>query len=1227
MTSDEKTEGMGGPGWSGALAFRGLVLLLACFALYFGPRVVRGEVLLPHTGAPEAGVGADSLEGLSWWYLDVAALYVPETAVHLDPNRVGWLATWTPHNGLGRPLFHVGFGPAFLLARAVALFTSDPFVHYSWMASLSVILSGLFAYGYLMARRLHPAACLGAALALSIGPLYPTWPMIPLVQWGFAWAFGALFATEIWCQRRSYFSLVAVAFAVHGILLTGFLEHTLGLGWMVGGWVLLRVLGATESGPVSPEGSGPTDRGRLLGGIVLAAGLGVLSVLPVYIDLFVELSASTRLSATYGFDPVFEGRVWPSIFAVLAGGAPGLDAFSIGATVFSLMILGTVRGGAPGGGIGAWYWFAWVLFMAAATGHAGVHGWLRFLGLGMSGWPPVLTIFLPVTYLLALGLHDVLTRGSRKDRRRQLLIVVATLAAGVVGHLIAGPAYGLPIARAMVMAAAVPALVLCLFLLLPVQRTGVIGWLVVLALILPGGMYHAQRLVAWKDRAAVHTESELSRLLQERTRDGSRYVWVANRPLRARWMPPNVDALLKTRGLQTYDHLPSREFHALVEPFRPERERIPYVRRFTRLAQPEDLNDARLALAGLGTVLSGEPLDPSLATPVRRIGEVLVSEPVRRISPRFSVPLASCVEESEGDWRLPLESVEGSAGLLRVLGEKTDALRLAVPARPGPQLVFLSQQYHRHWRASGSLSELKTVRVNGLYQGVILPVGETEFSLEFRPWSPWIVLSQLMFLLAGLAWTLRPLVGMRALGGQVPGALLAAIFASGLMGCAPEREAPAAPHRPDVYLLMADTFRADNLGLQIRGLPLCPELDELARDSRVFRHARTPATWTLPAHASLFTGRYPREIGVTDARSRVRPELETLAEAFAAAGYRTAAVTDAGYVSSHFGMDQGFESFVTTGNMTAPDFDLTVAAVEEALERPADDRPLFLFVQSYRAHSWTVSEATRERLGAGLAFQPDEVFTSKPWRSRFLELLRVAEHGEPMVGEEFDAVVGSMVPSYRGAAADTSEGFGRVLEVLRAQPRFPEAAIVFTSDHGEAFGLHGVVSHGNGVWEEQGRIPLLISAPWIASGADDRPASLIDLPRTLASLAGIEPVSAWRGTDLLSPVGPQRPLFVFQTLPAKTCYVAMIEDGIKWIFIDQGGAPGDLAFVYDLKRDELEEENLSAQIGGGDREAEVRGALGRVMGPMPTGVPGTEAAGEMDPELDRQLRGMGYGGR
>lgn len=423
---------------------------------------------------------------------------------------------------------------------------------------------------------------------------------------------------------------------------------------------------------------------------------------------------------------------------------------------------------------------------------------------------------------------------------------------------------------------------------------------------------------------------------------------------------------------------------------------------------------------------------------------------------------------------------------------------------------------------------------------------------------------------------------------------------------------------PDIALMIADTFRADNLAVSGGDPELAGALNEFARGARSFVEARAPATWTLPSHAALFTGRYPPEIGMMGARSLLGDEAVTLARHLRRLGYRTVAVTDGGFVSSNFGLDQGFDCFEEIGGRAEHDLAATARTFDRLLERD-DGRPLFVLVQSYRAHSWVVDEATRERLGQRFEFQPDRVFRSSEWRDRLLELLRTANHGVPMSGPEFEQVVRTMIPNYRGASADASRGFGRLLERLRERGTLASGVVAFTSDHGESFGEHGVVSHGNGVWDGQARVPLVISSSRWQPGADDRMASLLDLPRTLCALANLPPHEDWGGVDLSADEREERPLFVFQTLQAKERYAAVILDGWKWIFLDDGG-PGDLAFVYDLDHDRSEQRDLAPGLRGSEREREARELLRALYGPAPGG-----RAARLSPKETERIRALGYG--
>lgn len=116
---------------------------------------------------------------------------------------------------------------------------------------------------------------------------------------------------------------------------------------------------------------------------------------------------------------------------------------------------------------------------------------------------------------------------------------------------------------------------------------------------------------------------------------------------------------------------------------------------------------------------------------------------------------------------------------------------------------------------------------------------------------------------------------------------------------------------PDVIFLVLDTQRADRLSCYGYPQQTSPHLDALAADATLFRHAYTPAQWTVPSHTSMFTGLYPSFHRTQQSFSKVPPELRTLAERLQDGGYFTAAFCNnplVGVVDN--GLRRGFYSFL-----------------------------------------------------------------------------------------------------------------------------------------------------------------------------------------------------------------------------------------------------------------------------------------------------------------------------
>ena len=403
--------------------------------------------------------------------------------------------------------------------------------------------------------------------------------------------------------------------------------------------------------------------------------------------------------------------------------------------------------------------------------------------------------------------------------------------------------------------------------------------------------------------------------------------------------------------------------------------------------------------------------------------------------------------------------------------------------------------------------------------------------------------------------------GRRRLAFEVEGDPALTAFLTPVLGPAEVGGYGARPweeERPDLVLFLADTFRADSLAAYGGELGLTPELDALAARSRVFTRAWSPALWTLPSQASMMSGVYPPQHGATREQRSLPAEVLTLAERLRLAGYRTGAVTDAGLVSRRHGFEQGFEWFDELFRLT---FGETLAECEAFLD--ADDgRPVFLFVQTYRTHRpYRVSEATRREHGERLGIEGD-------WDGVFAEL---EAHGWTNGAPMDDAVRGTvrrLEALYRGGVVDLDRGFGRFRDALAARGILDSGFLVFTSDHGEAFGEHGVLWHQGGVWDEQIRVPLLLHGPGVEPARVPLAATLVDVAPTLAGAAGLPADPLWEGVSLFE-LDVDRSTFSFECGPTDEHLMALIGGPRKLIAPADAGSlrEGRVVGAYELDAD------------------------------------------------------------
>ena len=409
---------------------------------------------------------------------------------------------------------------------------------------------------------------------------------------------------------------------------------------------------------------------------------------------------------------------------------------------------------------------------------------------------------------------------------------------------------------------------------------------------------------------------------------------------------------------------------------------------------------------------------------------------------------------------------------------------------------------------------------------------------------------------------------------------------------------------------MADTFRADNLTAD-RASGLTPRIDAFAGRALRFTRAWSTSSWTLPAHGSMFSGLYPFQHGAINTMTSLSEDVETIAERLRAAGWRTGAITDAGYVSARHGLDQGFEFFRERWG----ELDETLDAARAFLD--ADDgRPVFLFVQTYRVHAPYVvpgeaGDDLHRRLGIARDFDAIEgELERKGWDWR----------KDRAVPDGMDSVVEELERLYLGGVRDLDRGFGELLDDLEARG-MGAAWTIFTSDHGEAFGEHDTWGHGWEVYEESLRVPLLIVGPGVAPAESDLSASILDLPTTIAEMAGVSPDPTWLGTSLLS-LSQERPLLGFSGGASSRPAAALIEGGRKILLpLEKDALGAGVLEGFDLEADPDERSPVAPDGWPG----ELRERRATLLEVMMRPVVGPGAARVTDDEA-ASLEDLGYGG-
>jgi arylsulfatase A-like enzyme len=327
---------------------------------------------------------------------------------------------------------------------------------------------------------------------------------------------------------------------------------------------------------------------------------------------------------------------------------------------------------------------------------------------------------------------------------------------------------------------------------------------------------------------------------------------------------------------------------------------------------------------------------------------------------------------------------------------------------------------------------------------------------------------------------------------------------------APERA--EARTRPNVLLIVADTLGAAYLGAFGGASGVSPHIDALLSDGYSFRRAYAQYANTLVSHASLFTALYPLHHGVYPGQP-ARWLEESLVAHFARAGYRTAAFTEGAFVSANFGFAAGFDAYddgaIGLEDQMRGGAARTFSRAADWLERFGRNGRFFLFVHTYEVHSPYLPEG-EDSLHIARDLTPDD----DRLLSREFQSARMLEHNSGRQRlEERD--LARLAALHAAEIHSLDRLLGDFLGQLDALGLADDTLLVFSSDHGDQFGEHGKVGHGETLHNRVLHVPLGLRWPGVVPrGSSEVPVQLVDVMPTLLDLAGIEPAQELDGRSL-----------------------------------------------------------------------------------------------------------------
>lgn len=449
-------------------------------------------------------------------------------------------------------------------------------------------------------------------------------------------------------------------------------------------------------------------------------------------------------------------------------------------------------------------------------------------------------------------------------------------------------------------------------------------------------------------------------------------------------------------------------------------------------------------------------------------------------------------------------------------------------------------------------------------------------------------------------------------------ALIAAVSASVTYFGSPKEK------DPNIILIVVDTLRPDHLGTYGYKKDTSPTVDALAEDGVVFENAFAQAPGTVPSVASLMSGYLPHEVQVYTNNHPLPFEVKTMAEYLKDDGYSTYAVIGNFMLEMKKKFFQGFDVYDDRMEDTEIVRNMSERIAENQTRRAIEllkeqkskgDGKFFMWLHYQDPH------------GPYMPPPPyNEMFYDKNEKPRDLPVgdknkgLNIIPKYQKL-GDHTDTAY--YISQYDGEIRYFDQHLKRLIDTLKELDMYDDSMIIFTADHGEGMGEHGLYfAHEDYLYDSLIHVPLIVKYDKKGVRRKEN-VQLMDLLPTILSVAGIPGDPGFRGKNILMEQPVDREIFSHYSMRDNKAFEekdisALIVDNYKIIY-----ERGKMNF-YNIKNDPNEEHDISGKPEVAGRLKEMKKRLLAIRSVDTLKLKSSNKASDLSEEEKEKFRSLGY---